>query len=221
MRGALSLDHLDPSTRQALTEAGPTIPVAERDFLLHDGESSRAVFFVVDGLLKVVKTSLEGKISFLGLRGPGSLVGELGILSGSPRTSALQAVRPSHVVRISEPTFERLLAERPDFSRALLEHVATKLREATSQIYELMSADATTRMAARLVQLAYDTIPAPDEHVTVVLPVSQQELGEWAGLSRAGAVNALRDLRDRGLIETSRMTIDIRDLDLLTSAAMT
>ena len=48
--------------------------------------------------------------------------------------------------------------------------------------------------------------------MSIALPVSQQELGEWAGLSRAGAVKALRSLRERNLIETSRLAIVIKDL---------
>lgn len=223
MNRSTSISDVSQAARNALAAAGPTVELADREYLMHDGDRSHTAYLVVEGLLKVVKTSLDGKVSFLGLRGAGSLVGELGVLAPGPRTSSLQAVMPTCLVAISDAAFEQLLADYPDLSRNLLTQLATKLREATSQIHELMSADAMTRMAARLAQLADDTNDTDDTDdtgLTIELPVSQQELGEWAGLSRAGAVNALRDLRDEGFIETSRMAVKILDLRSLRSVAV-
>lgn len=212
MSQVLLLDRLAAPTRQALLESGTTSAIPEGGFVVHDGEDARAVFFVLDGLLKVVKNSYDGRVSFMGLRRGGTVVGELALLTGATRSSSIQAVQPSHVIRVSGEQFDRLLTDHPDLSRALLTEIAKRLREATMQIHNLMNADARTRIAARLVQLADDTIDEAEDSLTLALPVSQEELGDWAGLSRAGAVKALRGLRDDQLIETSRMSISIRKL---------
>lgn len=213
------LQYADETVRSVIEQSGTTIRVNDREFLVHEGDDERSVFFIVSGLLKVIKTSLEGKISFLGLCRPGTFVGELSFLAEGRRTSSLQAVEPSIVVRIGANTFESLLAEHADLSRALLRDLALRLRDTSEQAHNLISADAATRMASRLVQLVDGTAQDPAQAVTLELPVSQQELGEWAGLSRAGAVNALRELRTQGLIETSRMSIEIIDVARLRHAA--
>jgi CRP-like cAMP-binding protein len=179
------------------------------------------VYLVVDGLLKIVKMSRTGRVSFIGLQRPGTLVGELGVLSPGPRSASLAAVTDTIVVRIAPPIFLTLLRAHADLAHALLEDLADRLRDATDQIHELMSADATSRMASRLVELAADagSYDEPPAGVVIRLPISQQELGEWAGLSRAGAVKALHDLRELGLIETSRMVIAITNLDALRTRA--
>jgi CRP/FNR family cyclic AMP-dependent transcriptional regulator len=213
------LDRVHPDTREAVLAAGRQIIISEGSFVLRDGEPATAAFYVIDGLLKVVKTSPTGRVSVVALRGSGSLVGELALLAPGPRSSSLYAVERSIVLRIDYPALERLLTDRPDLARALLDTLAFRLREATGHLHELMTADAVTRMAARLCQLA-DDVRSGDE-VSIALPVSQQELGEWAGLSRAGAVKALRALRDRHVIETSRLAVAIKDIDLLRHIAAT
>lgn len=206
------LDRLGAPSRHALLESGTTTLIPEGGFVLHDGDGTQAAFFVLDGLLKVVKNTYDGSVSFIGLMRRGTVVGELALLTGATRSSSIQAVQPSNVVRVNGEQFDRLLIDHPDLSRALLIELAERLRRATLQIHNLMNADARTRIAARLVQLADDTVGHAEDTLTLALPVSQEELGDWAGLSRAGAVKALRSLRDDELIETSRMSISIRNL---------
>ncbi len=214
------LGRVDASTRQAMLDAGPHATIPQGSFVVRDGDDDSGVFVVLDGLLKVVKTSYQGEVSFLGLRRAGTLVGELAMLTGASRSSSMQAVQPSAVIKIARERFERLLTEHPDLSRALLTEIAIRLREATLQIHDLMNADAKTRVAARLVQLADDALDYPGDTVTIALPISQEELGDWAGLSRAGAVKALRSLRTDGLIQTSRMSIVILSLPELRNTAI-
>ncbi|MGI9646005.1 MAG: Crp/Fnr family transcriptional regulator, partial [Ilumatobacteraceae bacterium] len=152
------LDRLEPATRAAVLDAGTQVDVPAGGFLIRDGEDGRSVFLVLDGLLKVVKNSYDGRVSFLGLRRGGTLVGELAVLTGEPRNSSLQAVWPSTVVKLPDDRFERLLAEHASLSRALLMEIAERLGEATRQIHDLMNADARTRIAARLVQLVDETL---------------------------------------------------------------
>ncbi len=211
------LGELSDATRASLLDAGTRTSVAAGAFLVQDGDDSTTVFVVLDGLLKVVKSSLDGEVSFLGLRRAGSIVGELAVLAGSTRASSMQAVEPTEVVRIDAPTFDRLLDAHADLRRALLGELAGRLREATMQLHDLMNADARTRLASRLVQLADETAHGDadgdaGDDATIALPISQEELADWAGLSRAGAVKALRSLRDDGLIETGRMAVSICDV---------
>ena len=213
------LDRLEGPTRTALLESGTTSAVPQGGFVVHDSEDSRSAYFVLEGLLKVVKNSMDGGVSFIGLRRSGTVVGELALLTGAPRSSSIQAVEPARVIKIGGEQFERLLADHPDLSRALLAEIAERLREATLQIHDLMNADAQSRIAARLVQLADDSIDIAADSLTLALPVSQEELADWAGLSRAGAVKAIRVLREQQLIETSRMSISITNLPALRLAA--
>lgn len=217
MKDRSLFDRVSEETRAAIRAAGRQVIISDGSFLLRDGEPATAAFYVLDGLLKIVKTSPGGRVSVVGLRGAGCLVGELAHLAPAPRSSSLQAVNRTVVLRIDYPALDRLLISHPDFAHVMLEDLAVRLREATYHLHEVMTASAVTRMAARLAQLGDEVQPGAD--VSIALPVSQQELGEWAGLSRAGAVKALRKLREQKIIETSRLSIVIKDLAALRAIA--
>ncbi len=214
------LDRLEPPTRRALLDAGHRLEVGVGQIVTHDSGSEGSVYVVLDGLLKIVKRSRSDRVAFLALCRPGTLVGELAMLTESPRSSTVQAVEPSTVTEIRRERFEQLLDEHPDLGRQLLVLIADRIRVATAQIHDQTSADAATRIARRLIQLAEATAPEGDDEITLQLPISQEELGEWAGLSRAGVVKALRSLRSDGFIETSRMSITLRDLDGIRAASI-
>jgi CRP/FNR family cyclic AMP-dependent transcriptional regulator len=94
-----------------------------------------------------------------------------------------------------------------------------RLREATLVRSQFGGSDTIARLAARLVELG-DRYGSPtDEGLLVTLPLSQEELGAWAGASRAGLASALRTLRELGWIATHRRRILILDLESLRERA--
>lgn len=215
-------EQLTKQTQNRILNSGQRSSYAIDEFLIHDGGESNRVFFILDGLLKVIKSSVHGRISFVALRGRGSIVGELGVLSPSPRSGSIQAVNPTTVSQLSDAEFQVLLKDCPDLCSVLMKDLASRLQEATEQIHDLMSADAVTRLAGRLVRLAGSSreySPGSSTTLGLDLPISQQEVGEWAGLSRAATAKALSQLRHEGLIDTGRMSMQINDLARLVAIA--
>ncbi len=216
------LDLIDDDCRAALLTAGTQKTLAADEYLVHEGAPSDAVFIILEGLLKITKTSPEGRVTFVGLRGPGTMAGELGVLDPAPRSTALVAIEPTTLRRISMDAFFQVLAQRPELNMALLRDLSVRLRHASNQIHFLANADALTRTAARLLALSEDRLPERERNrslPTIDLPVSQRELGEWVGLSRAAVAKALRELRNVGAIETSRLSFTITDIEALRAAA--
>ena len=54
-----------------------------------------------------------------------------------------------------------------------------------------------------------------ESEIAISLPISQEELSEWAGASRAGVAHALQMLRELGWIHTERGRIVIRNIEAL------
>lgn len=219
MSGTRLAERLDRCAVERVRVLGELRQLESGEFLVHDGAAPSHVFFVEHGLLKVLKSSVGGDVSFIGLRRPGTFVGELAVLTGAARSSSVQAVERSTVCAVRAREFSDLIIELPELSHHLLRATASELRDTTLQLHGLMTADATTRVADRLVHLAGEATEVAGQPTTIRLPVSQEELGEWAGVSRAAAVNALRELRNHGVIRTSRMKIEVLQLDLLRDRA--
>jgi CRP-like cAMP-binding protein len=73
------------------------------------------------------------------------------------------------------------------------------------------SHDLTARITVRLVDLADRYGEVSGSRVRIRLPLSQEELAAWVGVSREAVSMALRALRERGWIETHRRGVTVLD----------
>ena len=88
-----------------------------------------------------------------------------------------------------------------------------RLRGASQRQLELGTSDALGRVCSRLAELA-DRHGVPDGGaIRVDSPLSQEDLADWAGLSRDAVVKALKTMRGLGWIETGRRRITLYDLE--------
>jgi CRP/FNR family transcriptional regulator, cyclic AMP receptor protein len=89
--------------------------------------------------------------------------------------------------------------------------VAGRLRDTSRRQVEFGTVDALGRVCGRLAEMM-DRYGHPDgRRVNITTPLSQSEMGAWAGLSREAVVKSLAALRALGWISTTGRTITIID----------
>ncbi len=218
------MEQIEPETAERLRAAGLPRSVVRGSTLFREGDPANATFIVTDGQFKATQWAGNGRVVLLGLRGPGSIVGEQGVLDAQPRSATIVALRDSRVLSIAKAAFLEIVATRGDLAIALLEQLSRRLRESSRLLADRVAADPGARVAARVIELIDDETLSriatePPSPIAVPLPISQQELADWAGLSREGVVKALRAFRQAGWIETARKRIVIHDFDALRARA--
>ncbi|WP_283139003.1 Crp/Fnr family transcriptional regulator [Rhizohabitans arisaemae] len=187
--------------------------------LIREGDAADSVLILTEGRVKVCSLTESGVEVILAIRGPGSLLGEFSAIDGEPRSADVAALEPASGLVVPVAAFAGYLQNRGRVTLLLLRLVVARMRDADRKRIEFGATDATGRVATRLVELAErfgERVPAG---LRISLPISQDELAGWVGASREAVSKALRSLRDRGLIETGRRRVIIRDLDRLRSRA--
>jgi len=100
--------------------------------LLREGEPGDAVFFVLDGRLRVSMRGAGGAVVAIGEVGKGESIGEMALLSGGPRSASASAVLDTQLLRLSPEVFDGLLADHPEamasFRQVMLARVALRAR---------------------------------------------------------------------------------------------
>jgi CRP/FNR family cyclic AMP-dependent transcriptional regulator len=192
--------------------------------LFNEGDRSDDAYLILSGLIKMVKTAADGSEAILAIRGAGEVVGELGVMDEGPRLATATATTESLVARIKRDELVAVMQAHPGFIFSMLANLTAQLRSAALQIIAIRSGDATALVARRLFLLASDpafgSLRSKDGATIVIdMPVSQQELAAWAGVSHRSAVEVLHLLRDDGIITTSRLQLQVVDLDALQSRA--
>jgi CRP-like cAMP-binding protein len=64
-----------------------------------------------------------------------------------------------------------------------------------------------------LVELAESFGEDTYEGLRITLPLTQEEIAGWTGSSREAVAKALQSLRNKGLIETHRRGITVKDIE--------
>lgn len=165
---------------------------------------------VASGLLKVVVDFESGKsVLFTGIP-EGSWVGEGSVLKREIRHYDLVAMRPSRVVHIPRATFHWLLTVSFDFNRFIIDHLNERLAQFMATVQTDRMIDPVSRLCRSIVGL-YNPVLYPTR--TPVLNMSQEELGELAGLTRQRTNYAIQSLAAEGLVQTQYGALLVRDLE--------
>jgi CRP-like cAMP-binding protein len=213
------LARLAPEAAAELQRLGARRRYPAGTMLFREGESAREAVLVLAGEAKVSVESREGSMVILDVFGPGSLLGELSVLDGRPRSASVSALSDLEVLAIASSVFNEFLDRHPPVLRGLLLDVINRLRTRVRHQLEFGTGDALGRLCARLTELADRYGDVQETSVVLRSPVSQSELAAWTGLSREAVVKKLRVLRQLGWIESQGRTITIRDVSQLRQRA--
>ncbi len=104
------------------------------DWLFNQGDAADSLYFLVRGRLQVwiEADDAGGQPRLLGEIAAGESVGEVGLISGEPRSAGIQAIRDSLLIRLDRRTFESLAERDPTLVLKLASNVVKLLQRSTS-----------------------------------------------------------------------------------------
>ena len=213
------LASLSSDEREALIELGVRRSFPRATVLMFQNEPDGRVMLLLAGRVKVARLDDDGHEMLLSIRDPGDLLGELALIDGLPRIATVTALEPVEALVTAAEAFRLHLECTPRVAVALLEVVTRRFRETTLKRSQFSASDTMGRLAARIVELAERYGESSEEGVTVVSPLSREDLAAWTGASRAGVAHALQSLRELGWVETERRALLVRDLQALRARA--
>lgn len=210
------LHGLDADSRRELEAAGTERAFDRGEFLCFEGDPTDYLYVIRSGLIRVDRTAADGRVALLELAGSGDFFGELGALERRPRSAAARVVIPLQALAVPVEVLHELFRTHPAVLFAVATAIADRLRELTDQFVESGEPAAVPRVAGRIVTLL-ERIDHREQggSISLDMPISQQDLAEWAGLSREGTAKALRQLRGDGVLSTGRRRLDIHRVEEL------
>lgn len=76
--------------------------------LFEQGDDADALFIISQGELEVIGQSPMGEKVVFAILGPGTVVGEMSLIEGGPRSATVEAVSPCEIFRLSRETFDAM-----------------------------------------------------------------------------------------------------------------
>lgn len=103
------------------------IYISDGESLLIEGDASTDCFFIHTGSVQVSSRNLVGNTLLLAELGPGSLVGEMGLLQHERRSASVTAFHDVIALRLERQSFELLAKVSPLFHESLLYTVRIRM----------------------------------------------------------------------------------------------
>jgi CRP-like cAMP-binding protein len=121
-----------------LLECGEVRELSPGAMLIEEGDAPTFVLLVLTGKLEVF-VERHGRDLVLNEPGPGTILGELAVLCGIPRSASVRATENSAVLQWSAATFRSLLLRNVSLSeRIFRESLRTLIEKERSLIESLM-----------------------------------------------------------------------------------
>lgn len=205
---------LPDSVQQELRDQSPLRSFDDGQLIQQRGDAPKGFWLIDQGSVAVGQFLRDGEFRGVALLGPGDSWGELAMFAERPRVVDAVARTPCRLHHIAAVQFEAALQRDPGAMRSLLSALSLQLQEVLDVVAGIRRGSAPARVAGMLLTLSEK---APDP---MLLDISQQELGELLGLTRATVNAALRDYQSQGLIRRHYARIEVQDLDGLALAAL-
>ena len=190
---------------------------ARGEVVFHRDDPGDSLHLVTVGHFAIKVMNPLGDTVTIAVRGPGDNFGEMVLVGVEARRSAtVEALERAETFEIYKADFERLRAEHPSIDQILTAFLVGAVRILNERLLEALYLPAERRVLRRLVELArvYGDGGASGE-----LPLTQEELGEFAGASRGTVNRVLREEQERGTIELRRGRTIVRDPEALRKRA--
>lgn len=185
-----------------------------RTSVIFAGDKPESIYYVISGSLSAIMDEDEaGREIILSYINKGEFFGEMGLFvkpddrpSESGRSAWIQTRTPCEVAEMSYAKFKSLSNEHPQLIFEVAAQMAKRLRKTSEKVGDLTFMDVEGRIARTLVELCRlpDAVTHPEG---MQIRVTRQELSRIVGCSREMAGRVLKDLKDKGLIDSHGKTI--------------
>ncbi len=183
------------------------------EVVFHRDDPADSLHLIVSGRFAVRVMTPLGETATIAVRGPGESFGEIALLSEeNRRTATVEALEDAETFCVYQREVEQIRREHPSVDRVLFAFLAGEVRILNERLLEALYLPAERRLLRRLVELAA-------LYGAAEVPLTQEELAQLAGTSRATVNKVLREEQARGTIELRRGKTVVLDAEALARRA--
>lgn len=182
--------------------------------IIDRNSSSRGVYFVVEGRVRIVNYALSGREITLDELPQGSYFGELSAIDAQPRSARVIALLDSLIAAMPADRFLGLLKSRPEVAFKVLTHLAKIVRTSNERIMDLSTLGANNRVHAELLRQARDNMDGNNRAVIAPNPL-HGDIASRVSTTRETVARVMNDLARRKIVERTKNALVISDVKKL------
>jgi CRP/FNR family transcriptional regulator, cyclic AMP receptor protein len=188
---------------------------SRNEVVFHREDPADSLHLVSKGRFAVRIMTPLGETVTIGIRGPGESFGEMALVAERRKRSAtVEALEEAETFAVYVAEFQHLRREHPGVNQVLIGFLAEELDRQNEFLLEALYVPVERRVLRRLAELS-EVYAGRDS----VIPLTQEQLAEMAGTSRATVNRVLREEQERGTVELRRGRTAVLDPEAIARRA--
>jgi len=201
-----------PAEKDAFISYSKKREYAKGAIIFLEEEPGCSCFYVWNGIIKIFKTTLEGKEPIFFLRKKGEVFGIAEVIDAKNRKANAQTLTPCVLMEVQKKDFEMLLTDFPKFGNKIIQVLGRRVRYLGQTIENLTTCDVTTRLAKLLVYLSVNNLSDQeswDNPVLVPITLTQDQMADMTGSCQQTVSETLSYFQKNELIKIQKKQIII------------
>lgn len=181
------------------------------EILFLEGEPADAFYAILEGEIKIIKVTAEGKEIILEKMGKGDFFGEMGILEEKNRSATALINKKSKLLVLEKDNFVGFIKDNPEIALKIIIELSHRLRQANQEIEGLAFMDVETRLKRLLLRLAKKC--KTNGLMEIEREITHQEMAKYIGSSRETVTRLINKLETEGLLKIEEDKIILKNLE--------
>lgn len=208
----LELRSLPPTVLQRLRALLHERVVESGQTVFHQDHPSDAIYWLLEGRVKITRVTPEGYESVLCVRNTGESFCPVAALDGGPQLGTAFALGRTRLAWIDRKAFHELCREHPELAAIVQGACLLEVRSLMHRLETFAFRNVEQRLALVLLS---EMRRASEAKPPVELRLTRQELAGLAGTTRESVSRALQRLQRAGVVQARRGSVVVVDPDHL------
>lgn len=179
--------------------------IFEQDF------EAESFFVLLDGRVRVVKTTPDGQQVIVRYIVPGELMGIAHAIGRDTYPASAIAVVDCVLLAWPGRLWPEFAAAYPTFGMNTYRTVGARLQDVQTQVVEMATQQVERRVAHALLRLVGQSGRKTDDGILIDFPISRQDIAEMTGTTLHTVSRLLTAWEERGLVKSGRKQVSVTE----------
>lgn len=200
---------LAPAELDGILQKARSLRIAKDQIVFEQEGDAHSFFLLLDGHVRVVKTTPDGQQVIVRYISPGELMGIAHALGRTTYPASAIAAVDCVVLAWPGQVWPELAASFPHFGAGTYRTVGARLQETQARVVELATEQVEQRVAHAILRLVKQTGRKTEEGILIDFPISRQDIAEMTGTTLHTVSRLLTAWEEKGLVKSGRQKVTV------------
>lgn len=207
--GLPPFEGLNPAELDRMIGQARSQRIAKEHAVFDQEQDAHSFFLLLDGYVRVIKTTPDGEEVTVRYISPGELMGIASALGRTTYPASAIAVVDCVVLAWPSSVWSEFAAAFPSFGANTYRTVGIRLQDAHARVVEMSTEQVDQRVAHALLKLVRQSGKRTDEGFLIDFPISRQDIAEMTGTTLHTVSRLLTAWEEQGLVRSGRQKVTV------------